>query len=54
MYLKCKFLLLGDVFEKFRHNNSNNFGLCPSYYLDASSLSWDAMLNITKIKLEFI
>ena len=50
MYIKCKFLLLGDVFEKFRYNSSNNFGLCPSNYLGASSLIWQKLsLNLFKI-----
>ena len=33
LYLKCDVLLLADVFEKFRNNSLNNFGLCPSHYL---------------------
>ena len=32
-YLKCDVLLLADVFEKFRNNSSNNFGLCQIHYL---------------------
>ena len=48
-YLKCDVLLLADVFEKFRNNSLKNYGLCPSYYLSAPALSWDAMLNMTKI-----
>ena len=36
LYLKCDILLLADVFEKFRNNNSlKNYGLCPSHYLNA-------------------
>ena len=31
-----------------------NYGLCPSHYLRATRLSWDAMHKITKIKLELI
>ena len=31
-----------------------NYGLCPSHYLSAPALSWDAMLNMTEIKLELI
>ena len=52
LYLKCIVLLLPDVFEKFRNNNLKNYGLCPSHYLSAPGLSWDAMLKMTKIKLE--
>ena len=47
-------LLLADVFEKFRKDNLNNYGLCPSHYLNASSLNWDAMFKMIKIELEFI
>ena len=54
LYLKCDALLLADVFENFRNNSLNNHGLCPSHYWTALALSWDAMLNMTKIKLELI
>ena len=54
LYLKCDILLLADVFEKFRNNNLRNFGLCPSNYLSTPGLSWDAMLKMTKSKLELI
>ena len=54
LYLKCDVLLLGDVFEKFRNNSFKNYGLWPSHYLSAPGLSWDAMLKMTKIKLELI
>ena len=52
--LKCDVLLLADVFEKFINNSLKNFGLCPSHYLNVPALSWDVMLNMTKVKLEFI
>ena len=42
------------MFEKFRGNSLKNCGLCPNHYLSASDLSWDVMLKITKIELEFI
>ena len=54
LYLKCDALLLADKFEKFRNNSLKNYGLCPSHYLSAPGLSWEAMLKITKIKLELI
>ena len=54
LYLKCDVLLLADKFEKFRNNNLKNYGLCPSHYLSVPGLSWEAMLKITKIKLELI
>ena len=54
LYLKCDALLLADVFEKFRNNSLKNYRLCPSHYLSALALSWDAMLNMTKVELELI
>ena len=54
LYLKCDVLLLADVSEKFRNNSIKNYGFCPSHYLSAPGLIWDAMLNMTKGKLELI
>ena len=54
LYLKCDVLLLADVFEKFKNDSLKNYGLFLSHYLSAPSLSWDAMLNMTKVKLELI
>ena len=45
LYLKCDISLLADVFEEFRNNSLKNYGLCPSHYLTAPGLSWDAMLK---------
>ena len=50
LYLKCV-LLSADLFEKFRSNSLKNYGLCLSCYLGALALSCDAMLNMTKLKL---
>ena len=52
--LKCDVLLLADVFEKFRNDSFRTNGLCASRYLSKPAWSWDAMLNMTKVKLEFI
>ena len=54
LYLKCDFLLLANVFQKFRNNSLKNYGLYPSHYLSAPGLTWDVILKITKIKLELI
>ena len=54
LYLTCDVLLLADVFEKVRNNSLKNYGLCPSHHLSALGLSWNAMLKMTKIKLELI
>ena len=56
LYLTCDILLLADVFddvyEKFRYNSLKNYGLCASHYFSAPALSWDAMLNMTKVELD--
>ena len=54
LYLKCDVLLLADVFENFENNSLKNYGLCPSHYLSAPALSWDPMLNMTKVELQLI
>ena len=54
MYLTYDVLLLADVFEKSRNNSLKNYVLCPSHYLSAPGLSWDAMFKMTKIKHELI
>ena len=54
LYLKCDVLLLADVSEKFRNNSLKNYGLRLSHCLSAPSLSWDAMLNMTKVELGLI
>ena len=46
--------MLADVFEKFENNSLKNYGLCPSHYLSVPGLNWDAILKMTKIKLEII
>ena len=42
------------MFEKFKNNSLKKYRLCPSHYLSAPALSWDAMLNVTKVELELI
>ena len=54
LYLKCDALLSADVFEKFRNNSLQNYGLCPSHFLSAPALSWNAVLNMTKVELVLI
>ena len=54
LYLKYDVLLSADEFENFRNNSLKNYGLCPSHYLSTQALSWDAMLNMTKVELELI
>ena len=49
LYLECDVLLLADVFQKFKNNSLQNYGLSPRHYLSAPALSWNAMLNMTKV-----
>ena len=42
------------VFEKFRNNSLKNYGSSPNHYLAAAALSCDAMLEMTKVKVELI
>ena len=53
LYFKMWPLLLGDVFEKFINKSLKNYGLCRSH-LSAPGLNWDAMLKMTKVKLELV
>ena len=54
LYLKCDVLLLSDVLEKFGNNSLKNYVFYANHYLSAPCLKWDAMLKMTKIKLELI
>ena len=53
-YLKTNVLLLCDVFEKSISVCLKGYGLDPCHYISSHSLSWDAMLKMTGIKLEKI
>ena len=52
--LKTDVLLLADVFEKFISTCSEYHRLDPCHYFSSPGLSWDAILKMTKIKLELI
>ena len=54
LHLKSGVSLSTDVFEKFRNNSFKNYGLYPSHYLSAPTLSWDVMLTMRKVELELI
>lgn len=54
LYVKSDVLLLADIFEKFRLTCKKNYDLDPAFYLTAPSLSFDAMLLKTKVKLELL
>ena len=54
LYLKRDVLLLVDVFEKFIKTCLDYYNLDPSHYFSAPVLSFDAMLKMTKVKLQTI
>ena len=54
LYLKTDVLLLCNVFEKFIKTCLEYYCLDPSHCFGSPGLSSDAMLKITKIKLEWI
>ena len=53
-YLKKDVPLLANVFEKIINTCLEYYGLDPCHYFSSPRLSWDAMLKMTKIELEFI
>ena len=52
LYVQTDTLLLADVFEKFRKNCIEIYGLHPSYFYSAPGLAWQACLKKTsKIRI---
>ena len=54
LYCKSDVFLLADVFESFIDVCLGKYNLDPSHYITAGSLSFDAMLKMTRIKLELL
>ena len=54
LYLVSDVLLLTDVFENFRKTCMQYYKLDPCHYFTSPSLSWDAMLKMTNIKLDLM
>ena len=52
-YLKTDVLLLA-LFEKFIEMCLKYYGLDPCHYFSSPGLSWDVMLQMTRIKLELL
>ena len=51
-YLKKDFSVLADVFEKFIDTCLKFYQLDPCHYFSSPGLSWDAMLKMTRTRLE--
>ena len=45
-------LLLADIFENFRDLCLADYELDPVHYFTLPGFAWDAMLKLTKIRLE--
>ena len=54
LYLQSDVLLLTDVFENFTNTCMQYYGLDPCHYFTSPGLSWDALLKMTKVKLELM
>ena len=51
VYLRTDVLILADVFEEFRQICKKVYKLDPVHFFSAPNLSWDAMLNTTRVDL---
>jgi hypothetical protein len=54
VYLKSDVLLLADIFLNFRRMIHSNYGLDVCHYYSIASLSFDAMLKFSKVKIDKI
>ena len=54
LYLKADILLLCGVFEKFINACLEYYDTDPCHYFSSPGLAWDAMLNMTGVKLKLI
>ena len=53
-YLKHDILMSACVINKLRNWWLESYSLCPSNYLSAPALSWDAIPIMTKVELDLI
>ena len=54
LYLKSDVLLLTDIFENFREQYLDTYGLDPAHYVSLPSSSWDAMQKMTGVRLDLL
>lgn len=53
-YVLTDFLLLADVFERFRDMTLDYYKLDACHYFTSPGLAWDAALKLTKVSLDLI
>lgn len=54
LYLKSDVLLLNGVFERFRDQCMDTYGLDPAHFYTCPGLAWSAALKVSGCKLELI
>ena len=54
LYLTLDTALLADVMERFRNDSFEVYGLCPTHFITAPGLSWNACLKMTGVKLQLL
>ena len=54
LYFKTDVLLLAEVSEKFINTCVEYYGLHPFHYFSCPGLSWNAMIEMTRIELKLI
>jgi hypothetical protein len=54
LYLTLDVLLLADVFQNFRKFARRYYNLDPAHYITLPSFGWDAMLQMTGVRLELL
>lgn len=54
LYLKMDVLLLSDVFENFRDICLKSYHLDPAHFYTSPGMAWEAMLKMTKVKLQLL
>ena len=54
LYMQADTAQLSDVFENFRYLCLKDYDLDPTYFVSAPSLAFEAMLKMTKVKIELL
>ena len=54
LYVQADTAQLSDVFENFRYLCLKDYDLDPTYFVSTPSLAFEAMLKMTKVKIELL